>query len=110
RILVTHHIGLCAPKTSYLVELSDGAVLHSGLVSQLRADGILEDIKAHEQSGEEVREDEASSTAVASEDSDDEPQANGNTLQKVTSKSTAIPKKFVEDETRDVGAVKKHVY
>lgn len=110
RILVTHHVSLCIPKTTYLVELGDGAVIHSGLVSRLRADGILDEIKAHEQSSDEMREDEASSTAVASEESDDEPEADGNTLLKVTSKSTAIPKKFVEDETRDVGAIKKHVY
>ncbi|KAK3309672.1 P-loop containing nucleoside triphosphate hydrolase protein [Chaetomium strumarium] len=112
RILVTHHVALCEPKTKYLVELGNGGVLHAGLLSELRDEGTLQQIKSHEQSAEEIEADE-SATAVDSAGSSDGEQerdvADGNTLKKVTSKTPA-PRKFVEEETRELGAVKKHVY
>lgn len=116
RILVTHHVALCVPKTKYLVELADGQVLYAGLVSDLRERGVLNLIQNHEQAPGEIDEDEREITAVNSEESDigdridGEAVMNGNTLQKVTSKQPMVPKKFVEDEKRDTGAVKPHVY
>ncbi|KAJ2903457.1 ATP-dependent bile acid permease [Zalerion maritima] len=114
RILVTHHVALCSPKTSYLVELGDGRALHSGLLSELRGDGTLERIKSHEQSQQQIQDDERDTTAVNSEgdsESDDlDEQGNGNTLSKATSKTAVPPKIFVEEEARDIGAVKTRVY
>ncbi|OIW25895.1 P-loop containing nucleoside triphosphate hydrolase protein [Coniochaeta ligniaria NRRL 30616] len=109
RILVTHHVALCQPKTKYLVELGDGGVLHSGLLSELEEDGTLEQIKSQVESQQDIEADEAP-TAVNSDDSTDGEQENaeGDTLKKVTSKSTA--RKFVEEETREQGSVRKHVY
>ena len=110
RILVTHHVALCQPKTKYLVELGDGGVLHSGLLSELEEDGTLEEIKSQVESQQEIEADEAP-TAVNSDDSTDGEQesgADGDTLKKVTSKTSA--RKFVEDETREQGSVRKHVY
>ncbi|KAL1849599.1 hypothetical protein VTK73DRAFT_9851 [Phialemonium thermophilum] len=112
RILVTHHVALCEPKTKYLVELADGGVLHAGLLSELREDGTLQQIKSHEQAPEEIEVEEGP-TAVNSDDSTDDGNgdaaaADGDTLRKVTSKTAA--RKFVEDETREEGAVRKHVY
>ena len=111
RILVTHHVALCEPKTKYLVELGDGGVLHAGLLSDLREEGTLQQIKSHEQAPEEIEAEEAS-TAVGSNDSidgeDEQSGANGEPLSKVASKSAA--RKFVEDETREQGAVQKRVY
>jgi len=114
RILVTHHVALCESKTKYLVELGDGRVLNAGLLSELQEDGTLQNIKSHEQTDDELREDEAI-TAVNSDDStdgEDDAQngVNGNTLKKVTSKSAADPRKFVEEEKREEGAVKRHIY
>lgn len=112
RILVTHHVALCEPKTKYLVELGDGKVLNAGLLSELQEDGTLQKIKSHEQSVELVREDEtAAATAVNSDEStdgDEEREADGDTLKKVASKTTA--RKFVEDEGREQGAVRRHIY
>ena len=111
RILVTHHVALCEPKTKYLVELGDGRVLNAGLLSELREEGTLEQIKSHEQSQEEI---EADQTVVNSPDDSTDGEENaadaadGDTLKKVTSKTTA--KKFVEEETREQGAVRKHIY
>ncbi|KAJ4296950.1 hypothetical protein N0V88_003866 [Collariella sp. IMI 366227] len=113
RILVTHHVALCEPKTKYLVELGNGGVLHVGSVSELREQGILQSIKKHEQTPEEIEADELA-TAVNSDSSsssehDQEEDADGNTLKKIPSKVPAA-RKFVEEETREQGAVRKHVY
>ncbi|KAK0617970.1 P-loop containing nucleoside triphosphate hydrolase protein [Bombardia bombarda] len=113
RILVTHHVALCEPKTKYLVELGDGGVMNAGLVSVLREEGTLQQIKRHESVSDEI-EAEDLATAVNSDDStngEGEGQQNGadaNALKKVTSKIAA--RKFVEEETREKGAVQKRVY
>lgn len=129
RILVTHHVSLCAPKTKFLVELGEGHVLHSGLLSELAEDGTLDRIKSHEQSAAEINDDEtAEATAVNSDNSTDNGDDNdnesgpsdGGALKKIASRASqaaaaeAAPKqkarKFVEDEKREEGAVRKHVY
>ncbi|KAI1455868.1 P-loop containing nucleoside triphosphate hydrolase protein [Annulohypoxylon moriforme] len=108
RILVTHHVALCEPKTKYLVELGDGRVLNAGLVSELEETGTLERIKSHEQTDQEIRDDEIS-TAINSEDTSQSGiEADGEPLAKVSSKAHA--RKFVEEEAREKGAVKGKVY
>lgn len=108
RILVTHHVALCEPKTKYVVELGDGKVQCAGLVAELRENGTLDQIKSHEERlGDDVT--AATNTAVNSDDSEDgEDETAGNTLKRVTSKVAA--KKFVEDESREKGAVQRRVY
>ncbi|OLN81740.1 ATP-dependent bile acid permease 3 [Colletotrichum chlorophyti] len=112
RILVTHHVALCEPKTKFLVELGDGTVQHSGLLSELNQDGTLQLIKSHEQSAQEIADEEA--TAVNSEEASQaeapevaELNGDGGVLKKVPSKAARA---FVEDETRETGSIKKHVY
>lgn len=108
RILVTHHVSLCEPKTKYLVELGDGRVLNAGLVSELELTGTLEQIKSHEQIDQEIHDDEGS-TAINSEGtSQHDTEPDGEPLAKVPSKAQA--RKFVEDEGRERGAVKGKVY
>lgn len=113
RILVTHHVALCLSKTKYLVELGDGKVLNAGLLSDLEHDGTLDLIKTHTQTEEEIREDENATAVNSQEASDDETEQNGesdgNTLKKVMSKQQDT-RKFVEDEKREKGAIKTHVY
>ncbi|KAK3903780.1 P-loop containing nucleoside triphosphate hydrolase protein [Staphylotrichum tortipilum] len=114
RILVTHHVALCEAKTKYLVELGDGGVLHAGFVEELREQGTLQRIKSHEQSAEEIESDE-SATVVSSDVSLDDGEGGeeeGAPLVKVPSKTAtpAAARKFVEEETREQGAVRKHVY
>ncbi|KAJ4418671.1 hypothetical protein N0V85_001359 [Neurospora sp. IMI 360204] len=112
RILVTHHVALCEPKTKYLVELGDGRVLEAGSVDKLREAGTLDQIKRHEVSPEEIEADEQAATAVNSDDSVDgdgeQAEADATALKKVNSKTAA--RKFVEDEGREKGAVKKQIY
>jgi ABC-type multidrug transport system fused ATPase/permease subunit len=111
RILVTHHVSLVASAANFVVELADGVVAAAGLTSELEKEGILAKIKRHEQSQREIMEEEAV-TAVNSEDvsevdGQEESSTGGAPLKKVLSKK---PQKFVEDETREKGAIKKEVY
>lgn len=111
RILVTHHVALCQTKTKYLVELGDGKILHAGLLSELEDDGTLAKIKSQEQTAEEIREDEDSTAVNSHEPSDEEVEEDtGNTLKKILSKQDNVPRKFVEDEKLEKGAIKTHVY
>jgi ABC-type transport system involved in cytochrome bd biosynthesis fused ATPase/permease subunit len=103
RILVTHHVALCKPRTKYLVELGDGTVEHVGLLSELE-DGTLTNIIIKEMANHIQDED---ATTINSEGLSDE-EANGGVLKKIEVK--ASPKKFVEEEGRERGAVSKAVY
>ncbi|KAI1497200.1 P-loop containing nucleoside triphosphate hydrolase protein [Biscogniauxia marginata] len=111
RILVTHHVALCEPKTKYLVELGDGRVLNAGLLSELEEAGTLAQIKSHEQreQDQEFREDEDSTAVNSEETSQIDGEANGEPLARAPSK-THQARKFVEDEAREEGAIKKKVY
>ena len=105
RILVTHHVALVKSRTKYVVELGDGTVENVGLVDDLVEAGTLDKIISHQESAHEVQEDE-DPTAVNSEESSDSETIEQ--LKKVNSKQ--VPKKFVEDETREKGRVKSAVY
>ena len=43
-ILVTHHISLCLPVSSFLVELFQGSVRRFGSIEELRKDGYLKEV------------------------------------------------------------------
>ena len=109
RILVTHHVRLVLPKTKYMVMLGDGIVEHAGTVSELSKAGELSEILEAEQEEEEEGEEGPSNHA----DGDDSAK---NALTKVMSRASERkiddggidtkgkdqPKKFVEDEKREV--------
>ncbi|KAL2004890.1 hypothetical protein VTN00DRAFT_3163 [Thermoascus crustaceus] len=116
RILVTHHVALCLPRTDYFVSLEDGSVKHAGTVEELRRTNNLADILVQEQ--------EAEAADVESED-EDLSNGNGVSLQKVVSNRShrssivngngeatkrAAPKKFVEEEKRETGAISLSIY
>lgn len=111
RILVTHHVALCKPRTKYIVELGDGTIEHAGLVEDLEIDGTLQQIINHEESAQEMIDDEATNndetTAVNSEDSS-EIVSTEEVLTKVNTKASV--KKFVVDEAREQGGIKKAIY
>ncbi|KAI1298559.1 P-loop containing nucleoside triphosphate hydrolase protein [Xylaria venustula] len=115
RILVTHHVALCESKTKYLIELGDGHVAHAGLVSELEETGTLEQIRSHEQGEAELRYeehtlDEGEMTVVNSEQiSQTDGDATEEPLTKIPSK-THQPRKFVEEEKKEEGAIKARVY
>ncbi|KAK1830843.1 ABC bile acid [Podospora conica] len=96
-ILVTHHVGLVEKHARFIVELADGGIQYSGLTEQLREEKILDKIKSLDSPAVE-------GSAFSS---DTEVEADGAPLQKQNSKT---PAKFVEDETRQKGAVKARIY
>lgn len=118
RILVTHHVGLCLPKTKYTVSLGEGTVAHAGLVEELKRTGSMAQILKQEESDEQEQA-EKDDLLLADE-------ANGTTLSKIMSrrsghsvmvddggadvKDKAKPKKFTEDEKRETGAIKVDIY
>lgn len=100
RILVTHHVSLCLPRAKYAVRLgARGTLEHAGLTDHLRETGKLIDIINAEEENETI------STPIS-----------GMTIEQVTNGDAvapaikAPPKKLVEDEARESGRVKKHVY
>lgn len=112
RILVTHHVALVQPKTKYLVELSEGTVLHAGKVDELAEDGTLQEIRRHEQSEQEILQDEGvdSSTAVNSEEASIVDDAPTNNSKNTPEDPPENARQFIQEEKREKGMVKKHVY
>lgn len=121
RILVTHHVALCLPRTDYSVLLENGCVKYAGTIDDLRKSNHLDDILREEQAAGQqdmnIQEEETSDLL--------DPEETG--LQKVISNThhqpqpdqlptndesgkKADPKKFVEDERREVGNISLAVY
>lgn len=134
RILVTHHVALCLPKTSYSVLLADGTVEQAGRTEELRKTGHLKSILAQDVEEQKKEDEEADwQEAVAIDDG-------GGLLKILTNQSRrsrrtsalsqigtdlirgrsrpgvddakqrAPPKKFTEEEKRETGAVKFKIY
>lgn len=125
RLLVTHHVSLCLPKTSYVVYLQDGQAV-SGTVPEMRKRGHLQDILALEEEEntediETVIDDGGHLTKVATNQSHKSRRASSQgqiaradllrQQSRVSVKkakddtSDKTTKKFVEDEARAVGQV-----
>jgi ABC-type multidrug transport system fused ATPase/permease subunit len=116
RILVTHHVSLALPRADYLVSLEDGSVDMAGFVDDLRP--RISDLLSREHEVEEAAEEAIIEDVELPED--------GECLQKILSnrsrrKSSIAngnsdtikrgpPKKFVEDENREIGAIDLAVY
>lgn len=122
RILVTHHVALCLPKTKYSVLLADGTAQYAGNVDELQKTG---DLKAILEQDIEMIDESSDDTAV--EDSEVDPNTG---LERIaTNRSTrsrrksvvidpeneakaaiVAPKKFTEEEKKFRGAIKGAVY
>lgn len=122
RILVTHHVALCLPKTKYTVLLGDGRALQTGTVEELRNNDSLKAILAQDIAEQQESKEQAQSrTSLGAED--------GGGLKQVSSRGsnrsrrrssiakqdadpdpTKLPKKFTEEEKRERGAIKFALY
>ncbi|KAI5294601.1 hypothetical protein KEM52_003639, partial [Ascosphaera acerosa] len=114
RILVTHHIALCLPRTDYCVHLVDGTVGHAGTIAELTNAGHLKEVLALEPPEEQ----EQDQGLRPGEDLDETAGADLQRVQSRKSTSTAAPlppeatattrspKKFQQDEDREVGSIK----
>ncbi|KAJ7505211.1 hypothetical protein B0H11DRAFT_1977471 [Mycena galericulata] len=94
-VLVTHHIHLVLPGAQYLIVMKDGRIDSQGTVTDLRTQGVLEEIADEE--AMEVKDEEPEPT-IDAEITDER-------VKKLKS-----PRKLVEDEHRATGSVKWSVY
>ncbi|KAF9469518.1 pleiotropic drug resistance ABC transporter [Collybia nuda] len=70
-ILVTHHISLCLPISSHLIELSHGKVLHQGSIQELQKLGLIQTVITREdKSSPQVDSDRASDIKANGIDTD----------------------------------------
>ena len=103
-LLVTHHISLCLPHASYLVELSGGKILHEGTVQELREQGILQQVVDAEDIVEEEQEEKIEVKAAENEADIADTKTNGKLDRQRTDG------KLVEAEARAEGRVSLHSY
>ncbi|OCH93071.1 P-loop containing nucleoside triphosphate hydrolase protein [Obba rivulosa] len=103
-ILVTHHISLCLPLASHLIELSNGRVVRHGSVDDLRRNGQLEKfVEAEDVAEAEDHSSQSSDTHV-------ECDADGPGRTGEQPKADAPSGKLVEAEARAEGRVSIHTY
>ncbi|OCH88899.1 multidrug resistance-associated ABC transporter [Obba rivulosa] len=120
-ILVTHHVELVLPGAHYLVRMLDGRIDTQGPVKELRARGVLDDI-THDESVEAHKEEQrAAAEAEAAEVKDVEDEVEAEAEAEADAEASAEgdgkpagkikkPRKLVEDEKRETGSVKWHIY
>lgn len=120
RILVTHHVGLVLPKTTYMVVLDEGTVQHAGLVDDLKAMGALENLVRQQQENQAKDFKEERNALQEAENV-----ANGSLSKILTNPSMSTnkfddgeldiqgkmqPKKFTEEEKRETGQMSVSIY
>jgi ABC-type methionine transport system ATPase subunit len=108
QVLVTHHVELVLPGTHYLVRMLDGRISEQGLVADLRKSGKLDQIiddaelqtqaEAAVESLQELAVDDLARDAMKIYGAG------------IDEKAKKKPRKLVEDERREAGAVKWGVY
>lgn len=102
-ILVTHHITLCLPIASYLVELSSGSVLRHGSTQDLHDKGQLEKLVEAE---DIVLPDEAQSSGSEIENEADAPDQ----IEEDSPKPKPSDGKLIEAEARAEGRISTNTY
>ncbi|KAK4147281.1 P-loop containing nucleoside triphosphate hydrolase protein [Dichotomopilus funicola] len=109
RILVTHHASLCKDKTDYLVQLGEGSVLHAGVPLGLDEGNPLTAVNS-DISGDEM--DLGDPLTAVNSDISAAAEEGGLVGRHGGVKKAArkAARKFVEEESREQGAVQRHVY
>ena len=132
RILVTHHVALCLPKTKYSVLLANGEIEEAGATDDLRRSGKLKSILAVDVEEQEKEDEEASKQDTLAVDdggglqklltnqsrrsrresalSAQQPELNRRRSHATLDNDKIAPKKFTEDEKRETGAIKWTIY
>ncbi|KAF1981699.1 putative ABC bile acid transporter [Aulographum hederae CBS 113979] len=128
RVLVTHHVSLCLPRTKYSVRLGDGKVDFAGDVEQLGKTELDALLKEEQNENEEAVDDEVTDLPAPQQTIGDRRRSSvlkARRMSQVSQKSALIdesglavdsknttqkPKVFVEEEARDKGWVKWSVY
>ncbi|KAH8100998.1 P-loop containing nucleoside triphosphate hydrolase protein [Cristinia sonorae] len=104
-ILVTHHISLCLPVATYLVELSGGRVIRQGSIEQLRSQGLLQKVVEDE----DIVEDSIPSDEPTKEEPENQADLIGDVGQNDVQKKAANGK-LIDAEARAEGRVALSTY
>ncbi|KAK6538574.1 hypothetical protein TWF694_010153 [Orbilia ellipsospora] len=114
RILVTHHVQLCLPKTEYIVELKEGRIERAGTVTDLKRTGsltkLIEQEDETQKKDQDFTEENAIEAAPVASSSSSGANANGNANGTVAPKEAKKAKEFIKKEFREKGAIKFSVY
>ena len=106
RILATHNVSLCLPRTDYVVMLDGGSITHAGPVDGMFSTNLVDIIHGLES---EVPVSPVSQVSPVDEITTDDRSSTG----RRSSAGSAIshkPRKFVEDEKREKGSIPMKVY
>ncbi|KAM5433565.1 hypothetical protein McanMca71_003424 [Microsporum canis] len=105
RILVTHHVGLCLPQADYAVHLEHGAIKYAGPLAELQRTGKLNEILAEEADEIETKKPSSPSRpkALYIPPREVDPTSAQDAIQ---DQKKEPPKKFQQEEGREIGAVK----
>ncbi|KAL4947511.1 P-loop containing nucleoside triphosphate hydrolase protein [Aspergillus filifer] len=103
RILVTHHVGLCLPKTDYCVLLENGFVIHAGTAEELRATGELTDVMGKAELRREQQ-------PIIHEVPKGKRFSAASEGRRSSVFSMHTIKKFIQEEKRETGAISPKVY
>lgn len=107
-ILVTHHVSLCLPIASYIVELGGGKVLHHGAKTELAEQDILEDIiQAEDQPGTD---DDCPTLRMPDIGSADLSSGTATPFYSSDSEADPVDGKLIEAEARAEGRVSLRTY
>ncbi|KAE8168120.1 P-loop containing nucleoside triphosphate hydrolase protein [Aspergillus tamarii] len=102
RILVTHHVGLCLPRTDYCVLLENGYMTHAGTVEQVRAaHGLTEFLQGLNAEMRDLKDREIARDASFRKRSSVGPPP---------PTESHTPKQFTQDEDRATGSIPLKVY
>ncbi|KAI0945816.1 hypothetical protein AcV7_009953 [Taiwanofungus camphoratus] len=107
-VLVTHHVELVLPGTYYLVRMLDGRIDTQGTVKELRSRGVLDDI-THDEAVEAHKEEQEAVAIEKKDNADIDAEAEANSDSKPIEKAKK-PRKLIEEEKRETGSVKWHIY
>ncbi|KAF7586657.1 hypothetical protein BBP40_008526 [Aspergillus hancockii] len=102
RILVTHHVGLCLPRTDYCVLLENGYMTHAGTMEQLRAaHGLMDFLQGLNAEMRDLKDREIARDASRRKRS---------SLGPPPPNDSHVPRQFTPDEHRATGSIPLKVY
>ncbi|KAL4866504.1 hypothetical protein BDV12DRAFT_210434 [Aspergillus spectabilis] len=103
RILVTHHVGLCLPRTDYCVLIENGGISHAGTVEELKSTGGLTELQGTAEVSRER-------PAVPQEPPKIKRSSAASAGRRSSVFSIQTIKKFMQEEKRETGSISMKVY
>ncbi|KAH6918109.1 ATP-binding cassette transporter [Coprinopsis sp. MPI-PUGE-AT-0042] len=104
-ILVSHHVQLCASGAAYVVALDNGQLEFAGDSAAFRASGVSRRLGQSDGSASVAGQSEGSSQTATLDTAEEETKAGA-----PSGKEEKVARKFVEEETREVGHIKRGVW